>query len=411
MKNQWIIHCVGASEEDQAHLRLLLRSARKHVSEDWVWGSESDADLLVIDGHSVIGDSANAALSNGLRASRPGVASAQVVDTDEPAPTGLFLRKPFHRDAFAAMLNLVARRDIAEPASDKRRDGDVEPDSAYVDPDQLNQGRLEAEHPGVRDNDPHRSTTLESENSGDPSPHPSARPIDAAPVAEIIANSDPDEPANESVAPVAAQAGPTGHDPQSTPRVENEPLPPSSKATEPSVDENARYSLLHYLPKRVLGGPARIALPDAPYLVIDPDARMFWADGLLPSLEPYAREPLRFGDWKHLDNAELQEARKGIATRPFAYLIWMDTFIHSRGTLSRRFDPDGTYSLSKRLDLSNDYPRALRISAQMSHPRRLDAIARASGADLAEVFDVVNAYEAIGYLEWTRHGTVPPRRA
>ena len=88
----------------------------------------------------------------------------------------------------------------------------------------------------------------------------------------------------------------------------------------------------------------------------------------------------------------------------------MDTFIHSRGALSRRFDPEGTYRLSKRLDLSNDYPRALRISAQMSNPRRLDAIARASAADLAEVFDVVNAYEAIGYLEWTRSGAVPPRQ-
>ena len=137
---------------------------------------------------------------------------------------------------------------------------------------------------------------------------------------------------------------------------------------------------------------------------------MFWAEGILPALEPYAREPLRLGDWKRLSGDELEEARKGVVARPFAYLIWMDSFIHSNGSLSRRFDPDGTYRLSKRLDLATDYPRALRISAQMNQPRRLDAIARASGADLAEVFDVVNAYEAIGYLEWTRHGEVPPRR-
>ena len=88
----------------------------------------------------------------------------------------------------------------------------------------------------------------------------------------------------------------------------------------------------------------------------------------------------------------------------------MDSFIHSNGSLSRRFDPDGTYRLSKRLDLATDYPRALRISAQMNQPRKLDAIARASGADLAEVFDVVNAYEAIGFLEWSRQGAAPPRR-
>jgi hypothetical protein len=138
--------------------------------------------------------------------------------------------------------------------------------------------------------------------------------------------------------------------------------------------------------------------------VIDPDARMFWADGILPLLEPYVRQQLRLGDWKRLTNDELEQARQGSAARPYAQLIWMDGFIHSNGSLSRRFDPEGTYHLSKRLDLSNDYPRALRISAVMNNPRKLDAIARASGADLAEVFDVVNAYEAIGYLEWTRPG-------
>jgi len=173
---------------------------------------------------------------------------------------------------------------------------------------------------------------------------------------------------------------------------------------ESSPEDNVVRPLLHYLPKRVLGGPARIALPDLPPLVIDPDARLFWADGTLPAIEAYAREPLRFGDWQRLDAAGLEQARAGIAARPFPYLIWMDSYIHSKGVLSRRFDPDGTYSLTKRLDLANDYPHALRISAQMNRPRRLRDIALACGLDIADVFDVVNAYEAIGYLEWTKAG-------
>jgi hypothetical protein len=338
MKKQWIIQCVGASEEDQAHLRLLLRSARKHVSEDWVWGPESGADLLMLDRHSPIGDLANAPLSDALGASQRGVASAQLIEAAEPAPAGLFLRRPFQRDAFAALLNDVAHCDIAEP------------------------------------------------------------------VAETAAKSDEPEHANENVALVATQGSPSGNAPQNAPRAESEPDLPPSRATEHGVDENVMRSLLHYLPKRVLGGPAQIALSGAPPLVIDPDARMFWADGILPLLEPYVRQQLRLGDWKRLTNDELEQARQGSAARPYAQLIWVDGFIHSNGSLSRRFDPEGTYHLSKRLDLSNDYPRALRISAVMNNPRKLDAIARASGADLAEVFDVVNAYEAIGYLEWTRPG-------
>ncbi|MBS0465032.1 MAG: hypothetical protein JSS03_08590 [Proteobacteria bacterium] len=45
----------------------------------------------------------------------------------------------------------------------------------------------------------------------------------------------------------------------------------------------------------------------------------------------------------------------------------------------------------------------------MSRPRKLDAIARACGVGLPEVHDVVNAYDAIGFLESTRAGA-PARR-
>ena len=38
----------------------------------------------------------------------------------------------------------------------------------------------------------------------------------------------------------------------------------------------------------------------------------------------------------------------------------------------------------------------------MSQLLRLDEIARISGVTLAEVFDVVNAYDAIGYVVWKR---------
>lgn len=323
MKTQWIVHCAGTSEEDQAHLRLLLRSARKQVSEDWAWGDESEADLLMMDANSIIDDTAID------RAYRPGIASAQLIGADEPAPPGLFLRKPFHKDDFAALLGIVARR----------------------------------------------ATTL-SQNS------------DA--VAGAI------EPGRAIPPQVMLRSG-------------DDATPAPGKAADPAVDDNLMRSLMHYLPKRVLGGPAQIALPDAPVLMIDPESRTFWTTGTLPALEAYIRDPLRFGDWQRLTDDAFEQARAAAFAKPYAYLIWMDSFIHSRGVLSRRLDPEGTYRLTKRLELANDYPRALLISAQMTHARRLDAIARASAANLAEVFDVVNAYEAIGYLEWTRKG-VPSAR-
>ncbi|MBS0193495.1 MAG: hypothetical protein JSR34_04550 [Proteobacteria bacterium] len=177
------------------------------------------------------------------------------------------------------------------------------------------------------------------------------------------------------------------------------PVVASESAAE---DPNTMRPLLHYLPKRVLGGSAQIAMEGAPPLTIDPESRLFWAAGPLTALEPYLREPLRLGDWKRLSDHDLEALREGSPGRLCACLVWMDAYLLSKGVLSRRLDPDGVFCLTKRLDLANDYPRALLISVQMSHPRKLDAIARLSGADIAEVHDVVNAYDAIGYLETTR---------
>lgn len=172
----------------------------------------------------------------------------------------------------------------------------------------------------------------------------------------------------------------------------------------PAGEEDVRRPLVYFLPKRVLGGPARIALPGAPPLAIDPESRNFWAQGTLPELEPYIRQPLRWGDWQRLADEDLANLRDTAVARPNNCLIWMDTYLQSNGVLSRRLDANAEYRLTRRLELANDYPHALRISAQMTRPRRLDAIARASGVELAELHNVINAYEAIGFLEWIRPG-------
>ncbi|MBS0575949.1 MAG: hypothetical protein JSS45_05930 [Proteobacteria bacterium] len=293
-----ILHYAGDREDDEALLRLLLRSARKRLSVEWAWGEAAASDLRLRDGASPADDGHPA---------RPGRIDARIIAESDPEPAGPFLRRPLVADAFVALLEAVASKP-ATPADDA------------------------------------------------------------------------------AAAPASLAAG-----------------------IAPAGEEDVLRPLLYFLPKRVLGGPARIERAGAPALTIDPESRMFWAEGILPDLEPYSRQPLRFGDWQRVSADELETLRKGLPGRPCLYLTWMDTYLHSQGVLSRRLDPDGNYGLSKRLELANDYPHALRISAQMTRPRRLDAIARACGVDLAEVHNVVNAYEAIGYLDWTRAGA-PARR-
>ncbi|MEO8011898.1 MAG: hypothetical protein ABI650_09665, partial [Dokdonella sp.] len=92
-------------------------------------------------------------------------------------------------------------------------------------------------------------------------------------------------------------------------------------------------------------------------------------------------------------------------------LVWLDVMLKSGGRLAPHLDPGGTYQLTRWLEIRRDYPRLSRISTVMMQPMRLHEIVAASGAEMSEVFDAVNAYDAIGWLQWTprppRHSSAP----
>jgi hypothetical protein len=79
----------------------------------------------------------------------------------------------------------------------------------------------------------------------------------------------------------------------------------------------------------------------------------------------------------------------------------MYNLVQSNGFLARHFDAGGNFQLSNRIDFTLDYPRAVRVGALMTVPRKLHEIARVSGVGLADIFDIINAYDSIGYVAWT----------
>jgi len=367
MTTERIIQCIGPTEEDRAHLRLLLRVARNQLRDSWAWGTEAKADLVIVDTRRLMGDAAM------RRANQRGIACAQIIGEKEPKPTGLFLRKPFRRDAFVMLLNRIGRDALMGSESDIWSDEMFELDLGPVDLTEL-----EAEHPGV---------------SGDEDGEDGREPTDAQ-----AASGEPEEPPGPIEFDEAVDEGDGvdaafGHAEQA-----DADTGTHAAAVEP-VDENAAYPLVYFLERGMLGGPSRVVLRGSTSLVVDPEDQLFWAQGLLRGLEAYVREPLRLRDWQRLDRLQFREATSGIAARPYSRLIWLDRFVHSDGFLARHFDPGGTFRLTNRFDLSLDYPRAFRVAAQMTVPRRLHEVARASAVGLAEVFDVVNAYEAVGYVE------------
>jgi hypothetical protein len=398
MASKRIIDCIGASDEDMAHLRLLLRTARIHLRDEWRWGAEDQADIVVVDPRSLIGDSAL------RRTLQRGVACARLLAENEPGSEGRHLRKPFKREDLVSLLNGIGASTVV-PLSIVTQGDDFfdldlgEPDLADVatidwsPPTDIVLRRSEAEQEHEE-----FATVFRRDPTADKPQFLMPETLGADVGVEYI---------GETTARSASRADAAGN------RFTREGLddsfidPSFRRDMELREDENATYPLREYLETALIGGPARIALPGAIPLVVDPKERMFHAQGRLPALEPYCRQPLRLGDWQRLVSSELAALRMQYPARPYLRLIWMERYLNSDGYLSSHLDPGGTYRLTRWLELAQDYPRAFRVGANMMTPLRLHEIARASDVGLAEVFDVVNAYEAIGYVEWARRERMP----
>ncbi len=380
-----IIECIGATDEDMAHLRLLLRIAAMDLTDSWSWGREARADIVIVDAGNLIGNSAL------RRTLQRGIDCAQLIEADAPAPDGRYLRKPLRREALVALLNGLARSAIAPMTIMAQGDNFFDMDLGESD-----------EVDGL----PVLDLALKRSDA--------ERDLDDF---EAIFKRDPLADTSQFLIPeklsldagVAYVGDATAR--SATRASDSDPYPTAGLSAdrigsdfhyEGQVDNIEAHPMSAYLSGRLLGGPARIALPGAPALVLDPKGQVFHAQGKLRTLEIYCREPLRLDAWERLVSSELHALRDRVPARPYLRLQWLASFLASGGYLAKHLDPGGSYRLIKWLELAQDYPRAFRVGSNMIAPQNLAEIAHASDVSMAEVFDVVNAYDAIGYLEWTR---------
>ncbi len=371
MSKTQVIQCIGTHEDETAQLRVLVRVLREDLKEEWIWGTEAKATLVIVDPIRLIGEAAL------RRANQRGVVCAQIINEEDPKPAeGLFLRRPVSREAMLELMNLVSDGGPAPPP-DEWRDEYLELDLGGVD-----LTTLEAAHPGVFSYDTPPESVVQA----------AAEPV-RQPAPQTTTNAQPPNQAAPAAGAGATEVSATERE------VRKQIDAIHGGAARHVADAEAKYPLIFYLEKGFFSGPARIELPGIPTLVIDPDEEVFLARGLLRMLEPYATEALRFSDWKLLTEPEWEHVRRTASARPYLRLKWMDSFIHSDGFLAKHLDPGASFRLNNRLDLAGDYPRAFRVGTHMTIPRKLHEVARMSAVGLAEVFDVVNAYEAIGYVE------------
>lgn len=362
MSDTRTIAVVGVSEQEVAHLRLLLRKCADVLDAAWRWGDEDGADFIVVDVDDFAGQMARTrALGSGVRCA---VFSDRVVEGSD-----LVLQRPLRRDNFVDVLNRASASVVASTSI-----------------------------ASVEGSEDFYSTNLE-ESVAEPSAWQESAGAEPAGGLDEALRAEPLELREMTArdAPVARAAIPTDR---------------RYATREAMLEDTAPHSLREYLEDNLLRMPARFSLPGAPAITLDPKNRVAHAVGGLGVLEPYARARWRLCDWERLTSAELAEVRSSEQSHSYSRLVWLYVLLHSGGQLARHLDPGGTYRITQWIEIEKELVRYFRIGKALLQPARLHEVAATAAAPMADVFDVVNAYDAVGLLEWTpRAKPEPPKPA
>ncbi len=385
-----LFHCVGLTDEDSAHLRLLLRAARAQLRDGWSWGPEGKADVVIVDARRLLGESAK------RRARQRDVPCVQVIDPADARPKELFLRRPLKRDAIVALLNGVSDGNVTAVGSDAAW-GDDEFD---FDIGTIDLSALETRYPGQHDVGAHRIDAEQVAAAANVAAVELAIDLSRLPLLQTSAGGADDWLARDvpatGIRPEAAadSAGASRNNADAAPTAALE------EDFEP-FDPKASFTLLDFLERRLLRVPSQLTLPGTPALAVDPQTRLFLTQGSLSAMEPYARRSWTHADWEPLSAREAAALERSSFTKPWVALVWMYHFIHSRGMLSKKYNPSGEFRLLNRINVVVEYPHVHRVGSQLIGPRKLHEVARLSRVDIDLVYDVINAYDAVGYVEGT----------
>lgn len=372
---------IGLSDEDTAHLRLLMRAGVDQLTHRWRWGTEDNADLMVIDPDVFSGQMArNRAFSSGRRC-------AVLSETETLRNGELQLHKPLGADNVVEVLNAatastppLASQYVTQKDQfyelDTLGPADLTDDSDLASAPQRElkpaEGLDDFLKPDAASYKPaftvplelHQDTTLEGRHR--PSARSERRVADSV---GALRKNDPSAEMNFAD-PFGAEAN------------------------------NASNTLRAYLEGNALGGPSVFTMEGAPSLVLDPKTRSYHSPAQhLPALSPYCTRPLPRRDWRALTSAELTRIRDEQPAQAYERLIWLSILLRSAGRLATHLDPGGRYRLKPTARIERDVARHANIAGAMHEFAKLNEIAALSGASMAEVFAVINAYDAIGELD------------
>jgi hypothetical protein len=384
---------IGLSDEEEAHLRLLMRRAAiDHLSHMWRWDAEDKADLIIVDPATFAGQMARG------RAFHSGKHCA-VLGDDELRDGELRLARPLKLERFSELLNEVGAASEFEGAGAIIPSAQNFYDLAELTPaEEIEEADLRLESGAQREAEPAQG--LDDLLRQDPIV---AKPSFAVPFE--LKEDTTIEASHKVTARREKRVADAGglRRPDRAPGEINLSAPPALEPA-PSL---APTTLRDYLRGNLLGGPAALSLKGSPTLTLDPKSRVFHnSSDSLQALVPYCKQTLPQRDWHALTTTELAQIREQHPAQPYSRLLWLATLVQSGGRLAAHLDPGGRYKLKDGAEVEAEVPAHARIGKVMRDMAKLNEIAAVSGASMAEVFDVINAYEAIHALETERR---PPR--
>ena len=153
-------------------------------------------------------------------------------------------------------------------------------------------------------------------------------------------------------------------------------------------------------------GPMRLVCEGLPSIIVDP-AKQRWHAGVgLKALAGWCKQPLGRDQMIGLDAEEFASAVEILPGQPYSRLVWFAHLMRGEGNLDPALRADARYRLNRWPLVEREFPRHFRIAtAMMRGIGSLEEIAAQSTASVADVADFINAYNALGYVEY--EGAVP----
>ena len=187
--------------------------------------------------------------------------------------------------------------------------------------------------------------------------------------------------------------------------------PPVADIIEVTPAPPVARRLSDWLADGALAQAMRLEIDGAPTLKLDPGNKTYYAEGTSRALAPYFKRVIALEVWQPVEYTELAALQATAKGQPYSRLLWLYYALGSNGHLADELDIEAKYKLSRWPQIEREFPKHFRIATvMMKQPATLTEIAEQSGANVADVIDFTNAYNASGHIEMESIVAAPATR-